>query len=128
MARFPALDETTANAEPSIPKDLTGEQKPLNTSSTVLGHRFKFNSPRLKFSCNNVKFILGGKLDTIIKRAAAQREHARKINAKDFFVKDPNSKVFINEAPTRDTAHDFTSTILPQAPVTNNTEKPSQLD
>ncbi|XP_024523512.1 germin-like protein subfamily 1 member 15 [Selaginella moellendorffii] len=43
----------------------------------------------------------------------------------DFCVEDPNSKVFINGVPCKDpttvTADDFTSTILRQAPVTNNT-------
>ncbi|XP_024542628.1 germin-like protein subfamily 1 member 13 [Selaginella moellendorffii] len=43
----------------------------------------------------------------------------------DFCVKDPNSKVFVNGAsckdPTRVTVDDFTSTVLRQAPVTNNT-------
>ncbi|XP_024532917.1 germin-like protein subfamily 1 member 15 [Selaginella moellendorffii] len=43
----------------------------------------------------------------------------------DFCVEDPNSNIFINEVPCKDpttvTADDFTSTILRQGPVTNNT-------
>ncbi|XP_024532776.1 putative germin-like protein 8-1 [Selaginella moellendorffii] len=43
----------------------------------------------------------------------------------DFYVEDPNSNILINGVPCKDpttvTADDFTSTILRQGPVTNNT-------